>query len=540
MRPTATGTTGLPPTVKIEPSNPLREVYERCYETKEYRRFSPGETLVPEFWRAAEPYKTQTVIDYGCGTGRASLQLARKGLNVTAVDFVDNSLDPEVKEAVGDKLEFLQADLTKPLPEDFPTSMYGYCCDVLEHIPEEDVEQFVDNILAHSKHCFFQISCVKDHFGQHEHIKGDEEELQLHLTVHPYSWWLQRFAEKGAVVHMSKDNNSSCIFYVTIHKGIVFDASMGYLNTEPEKLKENIRSSSKLPIKQIGPHEPQDKEIMLLAGGPSINDFEDEVIQNRKDGMPLVTVNGSYLWAIERGLSPSMQVLIDAREFNERFTRQHELTSETQYLLSSAADPAAFENLPLERTFVFHTVLDDGTLPVLRECYGELNETCFPIPGGCTVTLRALAALRLLGFYKIHVYGFDSCIFPEAKQHHGYEQKENDKDLEDAIRVTVAGGSEWEKEFICSPWQVFQAKDFAKMSTILLKDTYLDVKGDGLIAHMLKANAALSDEPEEEITRPRALAYKIKELSNEDWINGRSEKLDDLPEEIKEELKNVI
>ena len=353
------GATGHAPKVIIgKAENPLKSVYERCYsdEAKEYRNFSPGENLVDKFWTCAgntldqgEPYKTQTGIDYGCGTGRASLLMAKRGLNVTMLDFAENSLDPHVKDALGDNLEFQVADLTKPLPEDLK-SQFGFCCDVLEHVPEKDIDAVLRNILFRSKFVFFQISCVEDHFGNHPHIKADNDELHLHLTVENYDWWLGKFNELGCVVHASWDNNSHVIFFVTATRSLNFAPENGVVNVEPEKLRENIRENSKLGLPAVKPYETQEAEVMLLAGGPSLNDFEDETIQGRKDGMKLVTVNGAYNWALERGLKPSMQVVADSREFNKRFTEQNELTEGTKYLINSSADPSVLEDLPKDRS----------------------------------------------------------------------------------------------------------------------------------------------------------------------------------------------
>jgi SAM-dependent methyltransferase len=521
------GMVGEAPTVLIETPkeepNPLQEVYERCYseEAKEYRNFSPGETLVYHFWDAAtnilgsEPYETQTLVDYGCGTGRASLTLARQGLKVTAVDFADNCLDPHVKTAIegdfSDKLKFEVRDLTKPLPDDFK-SQYGYCCDVLEHIPEEDIDAVLMNVLGHSKHCWFQISCIEDHFGGHPHIKGDNEELHLHLTVWDYNKWLKKFSDLNCVIHASWDRRSHCIFFVTATRSTHIDSKLGVVNVEPEKLLENIYENAKLNLPAISPCDTQETEVVLIAGGPSLNLFEDEIIQKRKDGMKLVTVNGSYNWALERGLEPSMQVIADSREFNERFTVQSDLTKNTIFLINSSADPSVFKNLPLDRTYMMHSTLDPEAFEAICECYGEQYVDTFPVPGGSTVTMRAMAALRMLGFYKMHVYGFDSCFMSDPGEHHAYAQPENDHDTKRAIPFTMAAGSDYERTFMMAPWHVYQLYDFMRLSRYLLKDAQVAVYGDGAIAHAINTAAALdtSDEEETEDTvQPGPIVYTL-------------------------------
>jgi hypothetical protein len=491
-----TGARSDPPTVKIEPAkkDKYEAIYDRCWETDEYRLTSPGEKVVPDFITAAKPVKTQTLTDYGAGTGRGGYKLYKEhGLNVNLVDFSEGCLDANIAEEAKDNenLRFFKQDLRKKInPERIAPTSLGYCVDVMEHIPEDDVDAVLDNILEHSRNVFFQICCAPDHFGKHDHIRGDKAEETLHVCVHGYQWWLKKFVEKGVIIHRSADVRNECLFYVSAWNGMCVDSLKGYVNVSPEQIIKNIKHSATLGLPSIRPHPVQDLEVMLLAGGPSLSDFEDEIIQNRKDGMKLVTVNGSYGWAREKGLRPSLQFLIDAREFNARFTEQDELTDKTKFVISSSSDPSAFENLPDDRSYVFHISISDAVLEILEEEYGKLYEEVFPIPGGCTVTLRAIAALRMLGFYKIHIYGFDSCIREET--HHAYKQEENDKDLEEAISVTIAGGTAYEKQFLATPWMLFQALDFKKMGLHLLDDVQLDIKGDGLIAHMVKAAAELS------------------------------------------------
>jgi SAM-dependent methyltransferase len=466
------GARGYPPTLKIEKAPEIKPVddlteseldrlYEDTWEMPAYRRRSPGEKIVGLFWdfatteKGVPPYKTQTVIDWGCGTGRAGYELYKKGLDVTLIDFAKNSLDENIAEEAenNDRLRFVVGDLTKPLDIEKP-SQYGFCTDVLEHIPEEDIDACLDNILANSKHVFFQIACFSDVWPIER--DGVVEEVEMHLCIHDYKWWLQKLVEKDCIIHTSKDTLRHCIFYVTNRKAIDLEFIEGSVNVSEDRLIENIKANSKIGLDQIRPYPVQDTEIMLLAGGPSLNEFEEEIIQNRKDGMKLITVNNTYNWAMERGLKPSLQFLIDARGFNKRFTEQSELTDETKFIIASSADPESLELLPKDRTLLFHTTLSDEVLESIVESYGDLYKYAFPVPGGCTVTLRAIAALRLLGFFKIHVYGFDSCLADDGS-HHAYSQPENDDDTDRAVPIIVAGGSDYERRFMCAPWMAMQA-----------------------------------------------------------------------------------
>ncbi len=89
--------------------------------------------------------------------------------------------------------------------------------------------------------------------------------------------------------------------------------------------------------------------------------------------------------------------------------------------------------------------------------------------------------LQALGFYKIHVYGMDSCI---RETHHAYPQEENNSDQEITVKVHTKT-----KEFVCSPWMAIQAKEFRTMAELMDDSVELAVYGDGLIATMIRESA---------------------------------------------------
>ena len=175
---------GLLPAMWNTPLASLTESdkYRLMWSTEAYREVSPGECVVPVILEVLRP--EGLVLDFGCGTGRASLGLHKAGCDVLCIDFADNCRD---EEAMG--LPFLQWDLTRPLP---PHAHYGICTDVMEHIPTSDVEQVVANVMAAADNVFFQISTVPDVMGA---LIGQD----LHLTVRQHGWWRDLLGRFGSV-----------------------------------------------------------------------------------------------------------------------------------------------------------------------------------------------------------------------------------------------------------------------------------------------------------------------------------------------------
>jgi len=190
---------GLLPDMYRAPLDVLEEAekYERLWWMETYREQSPGEDCAPLFLDLVQP--DGLVIDFGCGTGRASILLAQNEIPTLLVDFTENSRDIA---AMG--LPFLQADLRKPIPASAP---YGLCADVLEHIPPESVDDVVTNILTAAASVFFQISTVPDNLGS---LIGHS----LHLTVRPHDWWAALFARLGYEIAWQEAGDVSSMFHV--------------------------------------------------------------------------------------------------------------------------------------------------------------------------------------------------------------------------------------------------------------------------------------------------------------------------------------
>lgn len=168
-----------------------REKYREIWTFPEYRAYSPGEENVARFMEIMQPRHGAFLIDIGCGRGGAGLAFRDKGLNVSWLDITGDALMDEV-----DRGQFIEAPLWTNWKRS-PAWDYGFCCDVLEHIPPEYTMLCVERILSSCTLAWLQISLVPDRSG----VLIDQP---LHLTVQPYSWWLVRLASLGTV-HEARD-----------------------------------------------------------------------------------------------------------------------------------------------------------------------------------------------------------------------------------------------------------------------------------------------------------------------------------------------
>jgi len=157
-----------------------RSKYKECWKYDKYRHHSPGEWALPVFKQIVR--KKSTLIDLGCGTGRAGMALSELGFDVTLLDFAPNCLDFAVRQK---ELPFIQSNLWSGWKGEWE---YGYCCDVMEHIPPEMTDRVLKRIAKNCKRVFFTIHFGPDNFGK---VVGHP----LHVNIQGFTWWRDKLKE---------------------------------------------------------------------------------------------------------------------------------------------------------------------------------------------------------------------------------------------------------------------------------------------------------------------------------------------------------
>ena len=175
-----------------------RDKYARMWAVSDYARNSPGEQWMPTFLELVGDQRG-TLLDAGCGTGRAGQLLQAKGFDVTLMDFAPTGLEV-------DGLPFVDGVLWRPIPTTDHGFDFAYCCDVLEHIPPEMTMLTVSNLLDAARYVFLTICTEPDQFG----VRIGEP---LHLTVQPFTWWRDHFREIADVVD-ARDCLNTSVFYL--------------------------------------------------------------------------------------------------------------------------------------------------------------------------------------------------------------------------------------------------------------------------------------------------------------------------------------
>ena len=256
-----------------------------------------------------------------------------------------------------------------------------------------------------------------------------------------------------------------------------------------ESNSENIRRALTLGLPEFTPAFcAHDGNMVIVGSGPSLPRFVEEIRQEREKGRPICAIKGAGDFLIENGIEPDLFVSCEPRSRPLQKISEH-----TVYLLASRCPPDLFEQLKGKNVVLWHSFASktDAQPPpsgkTLKWEDFDPSEECevwkghFGVGGASTSGLRAFNLVYLMGFRKIILYGFDSCLAADRDTKRFSGEKVGTGAIVDVI---VAG-----KRFWCNGALAQQATEFQKVIGGLV-GLKVEARGDGLIAAILKARAA--------------------------------------------------
>lgn len=172
-----------------------RRKYAKMWSIDDYRRNSPGLNIAPTALDLLGAMPGQSIIEYGCGDGRALDYFTSRDMDATGVDLM--ALRPDI----------IEASLWE-LPEDLAAD-FAFCADVLEHIPPERVAEALAAMRERTGvAAAFTVATIGCTVGERH---GED----LHLTIRPAWWWWREISKCwGSVEHHHTDREWRHLFIV--------------------------------------------------------------------------------------------------------------------------------------------------------------------------------------------------------------------------------------------------------------------------------------------------------------------------------------
>lgn len=426
-----------------------QEKYEQMWNYKDYRRSSPGERAVEHAYEALGMQAGDNLIDFGCGTGRALLKFQEKGLHVGGVDIAENCLDAHVG-------VLFRKECLWNLPK--MSVMWGYCTDVMEHIPPEKVADVLDNIRRSVTHgAYFKIHMGPDAFGPMKLGKP------LHLTLRNPEWWTAKLEACFEEVSVSVEGKTATL---VCKKPFSYIRTDMVSNMPRHVINANRESAIARGLPELEKGDKGQEKLAICGGGPSLKDNLSEI---RAFPGKVMSLNGAYNYLMNKGINPAYFTLLDAKPGNVEFVKNPH--SKTIHYLATQVDPSVFDTLSNNNVVLWHPILSDGIDKLqLGKC---------PVGGGGTVGLRAIHLAVIMGYKpkNIHLYGYDSCY--QGEENHAYKQPMNDGETKTEIEFN-------KKRYVCSIQMARQANMYLEALKTVHYLGDIEVHGEGIIPDIYK------------------------------------------------------
>ncbi len=155
--------------------------------------------------------KGDSIIDFGCGTGRSATPLLKAGLKTHLVDFCEDCLDPDIfLQTVGSDplVQFVQGCLWD-LPTDLEAADWIISFDLLEHLPEEKVDASLKAMASRMKKGgLISLCMIEDEFGK-------DIGTSLHLTIKPSDWWRKKVSAHFSIAQELHNNEKNLVWAIS-------------------------------------------------------------------------------------------------------------------------------------------------------------------------------------------------------------------------------------------------------------------------------------------------------------------------------------
>ena len=210
------------------------------------------------------------------------------------------------------------------------------------------------------------------------------------------------------------------------------------------KLKDHVMSAKARNWPMHKPFEFHNQSICICGGGPSLGPNLDKLRSLQKSGAKVMAINrtGDYLLGLPKShgmpwIKPWACILLESIPNAANYIAPR---NGIRYYIGSQCHPDTFDKFEPYEHFIWHA----QSHKIVEDCLTDQERKHMVPSVGSTCGLRAIIFAYMLGFKKIHLFGFDSCYNDEeikngicgldgAPRLHSYEKKETIHDIKELV-----------------------------------------------------------------------------------------------------------
>jgi len=241
---------------------------------------------------------------------------------------------------------------------------------------------------------------------------------------------------------------------LTVKTSCVFDK---------DRLYEHIKLALQRNLPLIGEHFPHDGKAILVAPGPSMLEFIEEIRLHQIENHPIIAITSAHDTLMEKGIIPDYAVAIDPKPDQKNWFKHR--NHKTKYLVGSQCHPDTFDHFAGNSVYLWHLYVEEG------QTYPPNSRL---VTGGTTCGLRAINLFYSMGYRDFTLYGYDSCLKGGKLRTNGTDNGEKH------VEIIVGGES-----FITTPPMAAQANEFQTLFEVM-PDIEIRSFGRGIITKILE------------------------------------------------------
>jgi ubiquinone/menaquinone biosynthesis C-methylase UbiE len=155
-----------------------------------------------------DKFAPSSVLDVGCAKGYLVKALNELKVNTYGIDPSEYALT----EAHPDIIERLAHGIAQSLSIDDNAFDIVTCFDVLEHIPEKDIPQVLQELFRVSKQWVVLRVVTKQ-------LPDDVD--ANHATIHDKDWWIEKIKESGGIVEPTENYVNASVWWFNVPEFLI-------------------------------------------------------------------------------------------------------------------------------------------------------------------------------------------------------------------------------------------------------------------------------------------------------------------------------
>lgn len=230
---------------------------------------------------------------------------------------------------------------------------------------------------------------------------------------------------------------------------------------EDDKLLDHVKSAVARDMPHFWPSPQHDHDIVLVGSAPSIKNHVEDIRRLKNDGAYIMAIKAAHDFLIDNDIIPHMAIMVDPQPHIVKCFQKKR--KDVLYFIASQCNPEVFDYFEGYQGVLWHLLTGkDGEKELLG---GEVA-----LGGGSTSGMRAMTLAWAMGFRKMHLFGYDSCLT-------GKELKIDGTSFEqEPFKLWIA-----DRTFDSNPAMAAQTTEFEKVMNAFGRQVQVRVWGDGAI-----------------------------------------------------------